>query len=1002
VGGGSYGEHFTLRYDESAFPGTNRMQIRQRRWLGALAPLLGALVLAASGLAPSWLHAQTKSTAPAPVQNFADEPYVIEHLSAAVRFEADGTGQREQVARIRIQSESGVRQFGLLVYPYMASFETFEVVYVKVRKPDGSVVETPSSEMQDLDSAVSREAPMYTDQRERHIAVKSLAVGDVLETDLKWTIHDAVAPGHFWYDDNFFSAGICLDESLEVNVPANLPVKVSASKPAPEVKVEGSRKIYSFHTSHLEKAKAQGKTPDDEIPAWEKNVHGVDPPAVRVSSFSTWAEVGSWYEALQKPRIEVTPKIRATAEEITKGKTSDEEKIRAIYDYVSSRIRYIGIDLGYGRYTPHAAEDVLSNRYGDCKDKETLFAALLEAEGIHSYPVLISSTYREDASFPSPSLFDHVITAIPKGDSFLFLDTTPEVAPYGLLLAGLRDRQALVIPDDKSARLTTTPADPPFLSREKFRMEASIDYRGTLDGKTRLEDRNDAEVFLRLAYRNTPQNNWTELTQNIVGRLGFGGTVSDVSVEPPENTSAPFWISYDYHRKDYSDWANHRITLPFPPIFLPELNDAQKKSKDPLPLGPPQEIVYDTLVKLPEGIQPVLPSGLELINDFADYSASYTLEKGVLHGTRKLTIKLREVPGSERSLYDFFTKKIRDEMDRWIFLSGDYEQASPLRKAQALLSEGNPTDAVALLEKAATQDPEDKNVRLALGRAYLRLDNDVKASEQFQKALQGEPSAAILNSVAYEYVTANRRLGEAAEYAARAVAQTSAETVKVSLASAEAADYLRMTELAAEWDTLGWAKFRMGDATGGEKYILAAWKLWQRALIGEHLAEVYEKLGRKREAIEISSLALAAPGLDEEPYLRGKLLEMRQRLGAGGSPQNDDHRRSAAGIALSEMRALKVPRKVAFRGGGKNAIYAVALEGKHTADVHFVSGDRDLEAEAPSLAAAKFDQPLPDSTPVRILRAGWFSCSRYTTECTMVFFLTDDKPSIDMVVKNPD
>ena len=57
----------------------------------------------------------------------------------------------------------------------MASFESLDLLEVKVRKPDGSVVETPASESQEVDSAVSREAPMYTDQREKHIAVKALA-----------------------------------------------------------------------------------------------------------------------------------------------------------------------------------------------------------------------------------------------------------------------------------------------------------------------------------------------------------------------------------------------------------------------------------------------------------------------------------------------------------------------------------------------------------------------------------------------------------------------------------------------------------------------------------------------------------------------------------------------------------------------------------------------------------------------------------------------------------
>jgi transglutaminase-like putative cysteine protease len=89
------------------------------------------------------------------------------------------------------------------------------------------------------------------------------------------------------------------------------------------------------------------------------------------SSFVRWDEVAAWYSALQKSQMQVTPEIRAKAEDLTRDKETDNEKIHAIYDYVSTRFRYISISLGQGRYVPHLASDVLANGYGDCKDKHT-------------------------------------------------------------------------------------------------------------------------------------------------------------------------------------------------------------------------------------------------------------------------------------------------------------------------------------------------------------------------------------------------------------------------------------------------------------------------------------------------------------------------------------------------------------------------------------------------------------------------------------------------------
>jgi len=186
-------------------------------------------------------------------QSFASEPYVIELVQNKLRFESDGKGLRELHIRIRVQSESAIREFGVLVYPYSASFENLDVLYVRVHKQDGTTIETPATDIQELDSAVSREAPMYTDQREKHIAVKSMGVGDVLEANLRWTTHDPAAPGHFWFDHDFFTAGICLKEELEINVPATPPVKLTVSIPASEMTEAGGRRTYTFRTAHLKK-----------------------------------------------------------------------------------------------------------------------------------------------------------------------------------------------------------------------------------------------------------------------------------------------------------------------------------------------------------------------------------------------------------------------------------------------------------------------------------------------------------------------------------------------------------------------------------------------------------------------------------------------------------------------------------------------------------------------------------------------------------------------------
>ena len=122
-----------------------------------------------------------------------------------------------------------------------------------------------------------------------------------------------------------------------------------------------------------------------------------------------------------------------------KGLTTDLEKTELLDDFVAQNFRRPSLSLGLARYQPQPAAETLPNQYGDCKDKNTLLAALLEAEGLHSSSVLINS-FRKSLS-ALPSQFNHAITMLPLAKDEVWLDATTEVAPFRLLAHSLRKQQ---------------------------------------------------------------------------------------------------------------------------------------------------------------------------------------------------------------------------------------------------------------------------------------------------------------------------------------------------------------------------------------------------------------------------------------------------------------------------------------------------------------------------------------------------------------------------------
>lgn len=190
------------------------------------------------------VHAQVPAK-PDAKPDYSKEAFVIEQTSTRIVFENDGTGTRESSARIRIQSDAGVQRYGLLTFSYQNSTESVDVDYVRVQKPDGTVVPTPADNTQDMAAQITREAPFYSDLREKHIAVKGLSIGDVLEFHVQWHGTKPLALGQFWYAYNFSHDGIILQEQLRISVPRDPPVKWKSPDVKPAVAEEGARRVFT-------------------------------------------------------------------------------------------------------------------------------------------------------------------------------------------------------------------------------------------------------------------------------------------------------------------------------------------------------------------------------------------------------------------------------------------------------------------------------------------------------------------------------------------------------------------------------------------------------------------------------------------------------------------------------------------------------------------------------------------------------------------------------------
>jgi hypothetical protein len=289
--------------------------------------------------------------------------------------------------------------------------ERVELEYVRARKPDGTVVETPVTDAQEVPEEVTRLAPFYSDLKEEQIPVRNLRMGDTLEYKVRVIKTKPEAPGEFWGQETFgygSTGQVMLDETIELRVPKGKYVKVWSPEHTSVVSEENGETVYRWKDSQLEPTvKPDGKADTKEVDP-DGNL-----PSVAWTTFKSWDDLGAWYRKLEADRVVADADVKAKTTELIAGKTSDEEKVRALYGYVATQVRYIGVSFGVGRYQPHPAGEVLRNQYGDCKDKHTLLAAMLTAAGFHPEAVLIGDGIRMNQDVPSPGAFNHLITTLP-------------------------------------------------------------------------------------------------------------------------------------------------------------------------------------------------------------------------------------------------------------------------------------------------------------------------------------------------------------------------------------------------------------------------------------------------------------------------------------------------------------------------------------------------------------------------------------------------------------
>jgi hypothetical protein len=188
----------------------------------------------------------------------------------------------------------------------------------------------------------------------------------------------------------------------------------------------------------------------------------------------------------------------------------------------------------------------------------------------------------------------------------------------------------------------------------------------------------------------------------------------------------------------------------------------------------------------------------------------------------------------------------------------------------------------------------------------------------------------------------------------------------------------------------------MGDLPRAESYVRASWLLSQQGIVGEHLGEIYEKLGKTKEAAHTYELAYAAMGAGPSSIvlgpvsgrvtganqdareqakaryqkLTGKLMNIRSmdRLPNGNWPVSPE-------VELSEMREAKLGPEP---GPNDSAEFELKFAAGEPMVATYVGGNTEMKAMKKRLESAKFKVEIPVGSKATLYRRATVHCSKWS------------------------
>ncbi len=462
---------------------------------------------------------------------YPDADSVVVDDLTRMDYETNGAARTWGETCVKILTEKGKRENRTVSLSYNVVYGSALVERVEVIKPNGAIVRVDvagqSREM--VDDAQMGMNIYDPNNKSLQVGIPELEIGDVLVYAIQRVDHKPRMPGT-WSDYSIFEYNAPIVHARqEVTGPAALPLQHTLLKAPVSNTVQFTQTTSGPTNCYVWDARNVPQMfPEPSMPA----MHTVVQRAL-LSTIPDWQTVSRWYDELCEPRLQATtPEMTNFVAALTAGLATPRARLEAIFHYVSQKVRYMGIttETTAPGYEPHDVSITFNNKYGVCRDKAALLAALLRIAGFKAYPVLIYAGPKKDEEVPQP-YFNHAITCVEEADgSYTLMDATDENTRE--LLPSYLCNCSYLVAKPAGDGLRVSPIIPATENMLEINTHAQLNRDGDLRAEATLQFNGINDNAYRGFFSRLKEDERRRVFEGIVKRIAPGATLDQLTVAP--------------------------------------------------------------------------------------------------------------------------------------------------------------------------------------------------------------------------------------------------------------------------------------------------------------------------------------------------------------------------------------------------------------------------------------------------------------------------------------